>query len=71
MYEQFIKDMPKGTEKEKYWLWMKKFDLKIPTAALVSFAQEQAIRTNFFKYLLDKSVDSPSCRMYVETGKNS
>ena len=31
-------------------------------------AQEQAIRTNYFKYHIDKSVDSPSCRMCGETG---
>ena len=60
--------MPKGTDK-KSWLWMKKCHLKIPTEALISAAQEQAIRTYYVKYHIDKSVDSPSYRMCGETGK--
>ena len=33
MYGQFIRSMPEGTDKEKPWLWMRKCDLEIPTAA--------------------------------------
>ena len=69
MYEQFIRDMPDGTDKEKSWLWLRKCDLKIPSKALIRSAQEQAIRTNYVKYHIDKSVDSHSCRMCGETGK--
>ena len=69
MYGQFIRDMPEGTEKEKSWLWLKKCDLKIPSEALICSAQEQATRTNYVKYHIDKSVDSPSCRMCGETGE--
>ena len=67
MYGQFIKDIPEGTGKEKCWLWLRKCDLKIPSEALICSAQEQAIRTNYAEYHIDKSVDSPSCR---ERGNN-
>ena len=48
---------------------MRKCDLKIPSEALICSAQEQAIRANYVKYHIDKSVDSPSCRMCGETGE--
>ena len=62
-------DMPEGTEKEKSWPWLRKSDLKIPSEALICSAQEQAIWTNYVKHHIDKSVDSPSCRMCGETGE--
>ena len=48
---------------------MRKFDLKIPSEALICYVKEQAIRTNYVKHDIDKSVDSPSCRMCDETGE--
>ena len=69
MYGQFIRDMPEGTDKEKSWLWLRKCDLKIPSEALICSAQEQIIITNYVKYHIDKSVDSPFCRMCGETGE--
>ena len=55
MHGQFIKDMTQGTDKEKLWLWMRKYDLKIPPQALICPAQEQAIRrTNYVKYHICK-----------------
>ena len=48
---------------------MRKFDLGTPSEALICSAQEQAIRTNYVKYHIDKSVDSPFCRMCGETGE--
>ena len=68
MYGQFIRDMPENTNKEKSWLWLRKCDLKIPSEAQISPAQEQT-RTNYVKYHIDKSVDSPFCRMCGETGE--
>ena len=64
---QFLRDMPEG--KQRSWLWLRKWDLKIPSKALICSAQEQAIRTNYVKYHIDKSVDSASCRICGETGK--
>ena len=45
-YGQFVRDMPEDTDKEKFWLWMRKCDLKIPTEALICSAKEQVIRTS-------------------------
>ena len=69
MYGQFIRDMPEDRDKEKSWLWTRKCDLKIPTEALICFAQEQVIRKNYVKYHINKSVDSLSCRLCGEKGE--
>ena len=69
IYGQFIRDMPEGADKEKSWLWLRKCNLKIPKEALICSVQQQAIRTIYVKYHIDKSVDSPSCRMCGETGE--
>ena len=66
IYGQFIRDMPEGTDKEKSWLWLRKCNLKIPKEALICSVQQQAI---YVKYHIDKSVNSPSCRMCGETGE--
>ena len=67
MYGQFIRDMPEGEDKEKSWIWLRKCDLKIPSEILICFAQKQAMRTNYVKCHIDKSVDSLSCSMCSET----
>ena len=69
IYGQFIRDMPEDKDKERSWLWLKNYDLKIPSQALIYSAQEKDIRRNYVKYHIDKSVDSPSHRMCGETGK--
>ena len=69
MYGQSIRDMLERTDKEKSWLWMRQYDLKIPIEALICSAQEQAIRANYVKYHIDKNVDLPFCRMCGETGE--
>ena len=38
-------------------------DLEKGTAALAVLAQEEAIRTNYIKHRIDRSRDSPTCRM--------
>ena len=43
---------------------MRKSDLKGCTEALICSAQEQSIRTNYIKYNIDKTAESPLCRMY-------
>ena len=42
---------------------------KVSSEALICSAQEQAIRTNYVRYHIDKSVDSASCRLCSETGE--
>ena len=39
---------------------------KIGTEALIFAAHEQALRTNYVKFNIDKSVDSPLCRLCGE-----
>ena len=69
MYGQFTRDVPEGTDRGRSWLWLKKCDLKIPSETLICSAQEQAIKTNYVKYHINKSVDSAFCRMCGETGE--
>jgi len=40
-----------------------KGDLKLETEALLCAAQEQALRTNYVKHYIDKTVNTPLCRM--------
>ena len=42
---------------------MRKSDLKGCTEALICSAQEQSIQTNYIKYNIDKTTESPLCRM--------
>ena len=41
----------------------KKADLKVETEAMLYAAQEQAIRTNYVKHKVDKTAQSPICRI--------
>ena len=55
--------MPENVDKKKTWQWLSKRDLKIGTEALLCVAQEQAIRTNYVKHHIDKTSESPLCRL--------
>ena len=44
--------------------WMRKSDLNGCTKALICSAQEQSKRTNYIKYNIDKTAESPLCSMY-------
>ena len=66
MHGQFLRNMPETVDKDKMWEWTRKSDLKIGTEALMFAAQEQALRTNYVKFNIDKSVDSPLCRLCGE-----
>jgi len=61
--------MHESTYKEKTCGWAARSNLKITTKALIFAVQEQAIRTNYLKFHIDKSTDSPSCRMCGEKGE--
>jgi len=69
MYGQFLREMPETVDKDKTWDWTKKSDLKVETEALIFAAQEQALRINYVKFNIDKSVDSPLCRMCNQKGE--
>ena len=68
MYGQFDREMPESTDEKKTWKWLRKADLKIQTESLLCAAQEQALRTNYIKHHIDKSAESPLCRMCEEKG---
>ena len=63
MYGQFLRDMPDDVDQEKSWMWLLQSGLKASTEALICAAQEQAIRSNSSKYSIDRTTDSPLCRM--------
>ncbi len=70
MYGQFIREMPEKVDKDKTWNWLVRSDLKVETEALLCAAQEQAIRTNYVKHHIDKSIDNPLCRMCGKKGES-
>ena len=66
--EQFVKKMPEKVDQDRTWQWLSKSDLKIGTEALLCVVQEQAIRTNYVKHLMDKTSESPLCRLCGKKG---
>ena len=58
-----------GIDWEKSWSWLRRGDLKGCTEALVCSAQEQSLRTNYTKYHIDKTSDTPLCRVCGERGE--
>ena len=57
-------------DKEKTWKWLSRGDLKVGTEALLCAAHEQAIRANYIKYHIDKTSDSPMCRLCGKKGES-
>ena len=68
IHEQFVKKMPEKVDQDRTWQLLSKSDLKIGTEALLCVAQEQAIRTNYVKHLMDKTSESPLCRLCGKKG---
>ena len=69
MHGQFIRETTENVDKEKSWQWLSRGDLKVGTEALCA-ALEQAIRTNYIKYRIDKTSDSPMCRLCGKKGES-
>ena len=61
MHGQFIRETTEKVDKEKTWQWLSRGDLKVGTEALLCAAQEQAIRTNYIKYHIDKTAPCVDC----------
>ena len=61
--------MPETTEEKETWCWLRKADLKVETEAMLCAVQEQAIRTNYAKQKIDKTAQSPLCRMCGKESK--
>ena len=72
MYGQYKRDLGEEVQVDlvKTWWWLKKGDLKPETEALLCAAQEQALRTNYVKFHIDRTVESPLCRLCGEKGEH-
>ena len=70
MHGKFVREMPEKVDKDKTWQWLFKSDFKIGKKALLCAAQKQTIRTNFVKHHIDKTSESPLCRLYGKKGKS-
>ena len=68
MHAQFVRDKEE-VNWDKSWQWIAKGDLKGCTEAPICSAQEQALRTNYTKFHIDKNADSPLGRMCGEKGE--
>ena len=68
MYGQFLRDTSAKGDKELSWRWLRKGDLKIQTESLLCAAQEQALRTKYLKFYIDKTANSPLCKMCGNKG---
>ena len=72
MYGQYKRDLGEEVQVDlvKTWWWLKKGDLKPETEALLCAAQEQALRTNYVKFHIDRTVESSLCRLCGEKGEH-
>ena len=69
IHGQSIREMPEKLDKDRTWQWLSKSDLKIRTEALLCSTQELAIRTKFVKHHIDKTNESPLCRLCGKKGE--
>ena len=69
MYGLLIREMPESTDGKETWKWLRSAGLKIQTETLLCAAQEQALRTNYVNHHIDKSIESPLCRLCEENGE--
>ena len=69
MYGQFLRDTSAKVDKKLSWRWLRKGDLKIQTESLLCAEQEQALRTNYLKFHIDKTANSPLCRICGNKGE--
>ena len=63
MHGQFLREMPETVDKVKTWEWTRNGDLKVETEPPIFADQEQALRTNYIKFGINKSMESPLCRL--------
>ena len=63
MHGDFVREIPEKVDKDKIWQWLSNSASKIRTEALLSATQEQAIRTNYVKHHIDKTIEDPLWRL--------
>ena len=66
---QFARCHGDYVEKQKSWKWVTKADMKATTEALIFAAQEQAIRRNYVKFRIDRTISSSLSRMCGQKGE--
>ena len=54
---------------DETWTWLKEGKLKRETESLIIAAQDQAIRTNYAKATIDRSLDDPKCKLYKQNNE--
>ena len=60
-----FREMGEGVDKREMWKWLRKADIKVDTEALICALEEQVLRTNYVKFKIDKSGESPLLRLSV------
>ena len=68
MHGQYVRSK-EGIASDRTWQWIAKGHLKGYTVALICSAQEQALRTNYTKFYVDHTAESPLCRMCGSKGE--
>ncbi|KAJ7341888.1 hypothetical protein JRQ81_007538, partial [Phrynocephalus forsythii] len=66
MHGQFLEKVKGKIDEEKTWLWLTNGTLKKRDRSPDFAAQEQAIRTNAVNARIEKSAESPRCRLCKE-----
>ena len=56
--------MPETADEKETWNWLIKTDLKVEMEVMLCATQEQAIQTIYVKDKIDKTAQSPLCRMW-------
>ena len=62
IHEEYIRQT-ENKDKSNTWKWLMKSNLKRCTETLICSAQEQALKTSYVKFHIDKTGESPLCRM--------
>jgi hypothetical protein len=70
MHGQYCREVSDEGDIARTWKWLTSSDLKPETEALICAAQEQTLRMNYVKCKIDKSVESPLCRLCREKGES-
>ena len=68
MHGQYVREK-EGIDWDRTWQWIAKGDLKGCTEALICSAQEQSLRTNYTRFHIDHTAESPLCRMCGSKGE--
>ena len=69
MRGKFVTDTQGVIDEKKSWFWLKQGDLKRGIEALVTATQKQEIGTNYINRNIDKTRDSPMCRVCAKRGE--